>query len=87
MTYDELKDKIEDIEYWQEQYAGKTFIKALRAVIELHKPDYEMCMTCEMTDYPCKTIKCIEKVFQEDTTHLVEPNPGTIDTIGIEVLN
>ncbi len=50
MTHDELKDKIEDIEYWQEQYAGKTFIKALRAVVELHRPawasDGDMCLTC-----------------------------------------
>lgn len=38
MTHDQLLDKIEDIEYWQEQYAGKTFIKALRAVVQLHKP-------------------------------------------------
>ena len=38
MTHDELLDKIEDIEYWQEQYAGKTFMKAIRAVVELHKP-------------------------------------------------
>jgi hypothetical protein len=38
MTHDQLLDKIEDIEYWQEQYAGKTFIKALLAVVQLHRP-------------------------------------------------
>jgi hypothetical protein len=75
MTHDELKDKIEDIEYWQEQYAGKTFIKALRAVVELHKSypytNYRgqqlhfcnHCMDDEInnTDYPCPTIQAIEK--------------------------
>jgi len=69
MTHDELKDKIEDIEYWQEQYAGKTFIKALRAVVELHKPEPldergNVCLTCcpdLLTLYPCPTIQAIEK--------------------------
>ena len=44
MTHEELLDKIENIEYWQEQYAGKTFMKALRAVVEMHRPalDSEM---------------------------------------------
>ena len=78
MTHDELKDKIEDIEYWQEQYAGKTFIKALRAVVELHKSypytNYRgqqlhfcnHCMDDEInnTDYPCPTIQAIEKELQ-----------------------
>ncbi len=68
MTHDELKDKIEDIEYWQEQYAGKTFIKALRAVVELHKPfDSQRGMAClecsnqQDMPYPCPTIQAIEK--------------------------
>lgn len=34
---------------------------ALTAVVELHSDDYGMCMTCEMKDYPCQTIKIIEK--------------------------
>lgn len=65
MNNNELLDKIEDIEYWQEQYAGKTFIKALRAVVELHKPDLVMyddgsgCLCGN--EYPCPTIKAIEK--------------------------
>ena len=44
MTHEELLDKFDDIEYWQEQYASKTFLKALRAVVEMHRPalDSEM---------------------------------------------
>lgn len=49
-------------------------VKALRAVIELHKPDdsdfpddYENCVECSsngyLAMYPCQTIKVIEKVL------------------------
>ena len=34
---EELLDKIEAIEYWQEHFANRTFLKALRAVVELPK--------------------------------------------------
>ena len=73
MTHEELLDKIEDIEYWQEQYAGKTFMKALRAVVELHKPIHNpnfpnsepWCLQCAegrgYAKYPCPTIQAIEK--------------------------
>lgn len=77
MTHDELLDKIEDIEYWQEQYAGKTFMKAIRAVVELHYPTsvswasrLDYCMECSnwrgrdpelLRVYPCPTIQAIEK--------------------------
>ncbi len=74
MTHDKLLDKIEDIEYWQEQYAGLTFVKALRAVVELHKPvkdewiEYTTCRACRVGDddhyspvYPCPTIEAIEE--------------------------
>ena len=69
MTHEELLDKIEDIEYWQEKYAGKTFINALRAVVKLH---YEhiggaeqavYCYECTR-HYPCPTIQAIEKELQ-----------------------
>jgi hypothetical protein len=73
MTHDELLDKIEDIEYWQEQYAGKTFMKAIRAVVEMHKPKStgigftdllcEECSGLDANDYPCATIRAIEKVL------------------------
>jgi len=69
MIHDELLDKIEDIEYWQEHYAGKTFIKAIRAVVELHKPlklnNVTHCPECQYGSaagtYPCPTIQVIEK--------------------------
>ena len=65
MTHDELLDKIEDIEYWQEQYAGKTFMKALRAVVELHKVnDFGLfCDGCArfVEPYPCPTIQAVVK--------------------------
>ena len=65
MTHDQLKDKIEDIDYWQEQYAGLTFMKALNAIVELHKPVDSrgdlVCATCPTYNYPCLTIQAIEK--------------------------
>ena len=52
--------------------ATAQLVKALRAVIELHKPDesdfpddYENCVECSgngyVAMYPCQTIKIIEK--------------------------
>ena len=52
--------------------ATAQLVKALRAVIELHKPDesdfpddYENCVECSgngyVAMYPCQTIKTIEK--------------------------
>ena len=79
MTRDELLDKIEAIDYWQEQFANKTFLKALQAVVELHKPytytNYKkqellFCSVCEIGNvpdscpYPCPTIEAIEKVLR-----------------------
>lgn len=75
MTHDKLLDKIEAIEYWQEHYANKTFLKALNAVVKLHKPfmyegrmgKYERCNGCSSEEewlgniYPCPTIQAIEK--------------------------
>jgi len=66
MTHDKLLDKIESIEYWQEHFANKTFLKALRAVVELHKPNKNnLCEICRWYmnkhKYPCPTIQAIEK--------------------------
>ena len=65
MTRDDLLDKLEAVEYWQEEFAGKTFIKTLRAIIELHKPDLQAYddgsgCTCN-NEYPCATVLAIEK--------------------------
>lgn len=65
---DELLDKIEAIDYWQEHFANRTFLKALRVVVELHQPDQSgLCEWCtcrdctHMVSYPCKTIQKIEQ--------------------------
>jgi hypothetical protein len=66
MTHKELLKEINDIEYpWCMQ-------DALRAIVELHKPDepdfpdeWESCVECSgngyVAMYPCQTIKVIEK--------------------------
>jgi hypothetical protein len=73
MTHDETyqTDKFGDlltkIMHYNYMEAGD-LIKALRAVVELHKPiihkGYEnqglFCANCEF-DYPCQTIEAIEK--------------------------
>ena len=68
MTHNQLLDRIEEIEYWQEQYAGKTFLKALRAVVQLHKPNIKGgCDICSwiiggfVLYEVCPTIQAIEK--------------------------
>ena len=75
---DDLLDKIESIDYWQEHFANKTFMKALLAVVELHNPvadggcgDLEccglemlICADCPTYNYPCPTIQAIQKVLQ-----------------------
>jgi hypothetical protein len=67
MTHDELLAKM-DYEVKAAEFEDACgdgndprVARALRAVVELHKPDYGMCMTCEMTDYPCPTIQAIKK--------------------------
>jgi hypothetical protein len=65
MTHEELLFGIKEIERLAEGMWGT---KALRAVVELHKPFPEpenspfkdSCFGCNKT-YPCKTIKAIEK--------------------------
>lgn len=79
MIHEELLNKIEAIDYWQEHFANKTFMKALLAVVELHKPfiyegrfaTYKRCGGCSSLEeetlgniYPCPTIQVIEKELQ-----------------------
>jgi hypothetical protein len=65
MTHDKLKKKL------IEAYPAPIY-HALRAVVELHKPDepdfpdeWESCVECSSNGYvamyPCETIKVIEK--------------------------
>ena len=68
MTHNELLASI--IDYGENgpiDYGQIDLSKALRAVVELHKPvetnyiDIETCTGCEEAEYPCPTIQAIEK--------------------------
>jgi len=84
MTHDELLEKIGEAVGWEDKRPdGKTVLvidyddspitKALRAVVELHKPvqsymfDEEACFHCSSEEdrseilYPCPTIQAVEK--------------------------
>lgn len=68
MTHEELLAKIDGIlEEAGENLSAVIFYKALRAVVELHKPNEEgWCVECSLTQnhyiaYPCPTIQAIEK--------------------------
>lgn len=63
MTHDELLAKID---YDIEGNPYDEYMSALRAVVELHRPEvqehgqYEKCWNCNLL-YPCTTIHTIEK--------------------------
>jgi hypothetical protein len=73
MTHDELLADIN--KYYSDIESGlrwepDCYIKALRAVVELHKPieitlpsgiKAEDCLSCVGNNYPCETIQGIEK--------------------------
>lgn len=69
MTHEELLAEIDRLDKVLEDSYG---IQALRAVVELHKPDQdypEYCDVCwweehERETYPCQTIQAIEKELQ-----------------------
>ena len=59
MTHDELLAKIK---YDIEGNPYDEYMSAIRAVVELHKPDSNYCDACEWQHaYPCPTIQAIEK--------------------------
>ena len=59
MTHDEL---LAEIDTRLEIMGDKLVSAALRAVVELHKPDSNYCDACEWQHaYPCPTIQAIEK--------------------------
>jgi hypothetical protein len=71
MTYNELIEKIWDIDGDSDAHEN-----ALRAVVELHKPDSTGgCNACEnwtnegpyQLPYPCPTIQAIEKALHESS--------------------
>lgn len=64
MTYNELRDYIDKFD--AAGMVNEPVIKALRAVVELHKPSLgKACVECSKTAfwiaYPCRTIQAIEK--------------------------
>jgi hypothetical protein len=68
MTHDELLDRIAQAGLEPHGNIMPThLVLALRAVVELHKPDiYETCVECTRgispsIAYPCPTIQAIEK--------------------------
>lgn len=66
MTHDELLARIDEDEKFLEMYFGWKFKgqSALRAVVELHKPNgYHFANVCDVCDaiYPCSTIRAIEE--------------------------
>ena len=69
MTYDELLEAVNSPTYRQSRTLEHPYI-ALRAVVELHKPqDITLpngewgtnCIICDGWSYPCPTIQAIEK--------------------------
>ena len=77
MTHDELLEEFDRwIRFLADKNKGKEWVKALRAVVEEHKP-IEKVWTDKTTDifcescgdafwivYPCRTIQAIEKELQ-----------------------
>ena len=70
MTHDELRDYIDKFD--AAGMVNEPAVKALRAVVELHKPEPldergNVCLTCcpdLLTLYPCPTIQAIEKELE-----------------------
>ena len=71
MTHDELLEKVnEELSFWKsfKEEGNIPMIKALRAVMKLHKPingnDKNICLACSVgfsIAYPCETIQAIEE--------------------------
>ena len=66
MTHDELLDKIAQKGLEPHGNVMPThLVLALRAVVELHRPNKNLCVACsfsgQMNTYPCPTIQAIEK--------------------------
>lgn len=64
MTHDDLRDYIDKFD--AAGMVNEPAVKALRAVVELHKPYNFTCGHCiniqgGYIDYPCPTIQVIEK--------------------------
>lgn len=74
MTHDELLKQVGyEVELAEMQYLQELLepVKALRAVVQLHKPEHShsgyRCTVCFIdTTYPCETIQAIEKELMSD---------------------
>ena len=77
MTHDELLAKIDSLTYMLMENEVPSGYKALRAVVELHKPkpydhNEELHFSCScnpnvfgfLNPYPCPTIQAIEKELE-----------------------
>jgi len=64
MTHEELLAKIID---YPDTIVFAQYYRALRAVVELHKPADSrgdlVCAQCPIHNYPCLTIQAIEKAL------------------------
>ena len=78
MTHDELLKQVGyEVELAEMQYLQELLepVKALRAVVELHKPltsnNFTYCPECQYGSqaggYPCKTIQAIEKELNAES--------------------
>ena len=80
MTYDKLIEKLDDPSFFNKVFYNHKAVKLLRKIFEsvvaLHEPthvlfengqivkQYCTCGGTEKVEYPCPTIKAIEKVLQ-----------------------
>ena len=71
MTHEELLQKLADIAHNKDAHEARNdYLLALRAVVELHKPDPDSCPCCGPVldvcgvEYPCLTIQAIEKELE-----------------------
>jgi len=68
MTHDELLEELDEVikDFDQKYDNSNPYYKALRAVVELHRPEeqdhkqYEKCWNCSLV-YPCPTIQAITR--------------------------
>jgi hypothetical protein len=61
MSYDKLLKRIFKAIDEGYEYVDIMYMQALYNVVELHKPDKDMCPECEDAYYPCRTIQAIQK--------------------------
>jgi hypothetical protein len=68
MTHDELLEELTQRLSRKPRTLYESYLKALRAVVELHKPRTDPASTCSGCAldvlYPCPTIQAIEKELE-----------------------